>query len=256
MDLMQWLRASGTAALDSQRAETTDPGWKRRDDVRFLYNMQVKCPWCGVNVETRRIWLVSENRRQVLKVWAIKTGTLVPVARAHPHVHRTNGGICMGDSSDAVQALTMGVNPGNPYWQVSLFFKQIGHVCAGVRDDNYSRTGNNWRLSSEPLPSEGEGGESTTTCADCGESGVRTKKVKGLDRRVCSNCWDHMHYRCDFCSGEMYIGEGSTMVETHDGDVCPPCVEKHFFTCERCRRLRTNRAKSGYTGGTWCTACW
>jgi hypothetical protein len=215
LDTTRWLRLSGEKALGIKGALGKEKGWKPREDLRFLYDMECRCPWCGLAIPTGRVWMVSMVKKAVLRVWDIKTGTVIPWSRAHPHVHTTNGRMCMGDAVDVVQALTTAFNPNNPYWSVARFFKRLGHVCLGARDDNRNRGGMSWRLSSEPLPEEA--------------------KVAG-------------NVACDHC--DQWVAQLTR--DTNYGDVCAVCMGTRFFYCSICgghyvvnaRYMETDRCQS------------
>lgn len=223
MDVKNWLQKSGEEVLRFKQKESAEKGWTTRRDVLFMRNPDITCPWCGIEVPSGRLWILSTERSRLVGVWDIKTGQKIPWLRQHPHAHPSNGRLCMGDSSDPVQVITRGLNPSNAYWQTSLFMKMIGHVCPLVRSDSISRGGPGWRLSSEPPLEESREG----------------------------------FHECDFCQRQGKIEEMKFW--TMHGNLCKECLEANFFECYSCKHIKPVRSKSRpphRDGYYYCNSCY
>lgn len=133
-------RALSSRILERKREYLEKPeneyAWSLRRGIVVLDKPELLCPFCSQGFKVSRIYVVDTFRKSVLYcAEEMGSGTRqVILHRCHPHVG-DGGSICMGSSEDAIQALTMGLNPGNGFFNVPDWVIEMGHKCSKNPND-------------------------------------------------------------------------------------------------------------------------
>ena len=106
--------------------------WRLGDRFAILDRPDHLCPYCHKGFRGRTTYLVDTFNNKV--AFAIENGEPKSTSHCHPHV-TGYGSICMGNASDAISALTVGLNPSSAYFEVGNWVVEQGHVC----DENPNR---------------------------------------------------------------------------------------------------------------------
>jgi hypothetical protein len=212
------------------RQEAEDPDrrdWKWRDGTILF--PEGRCCYCGEPVRSNRLWVVESGwlRGQL----DVEKGVFEKPE--HPHAG-TDGGLCLGDSNNPIDALFFGVNPSDPLRRdmniPKWYAKMFGHTCNSKDALKPSELfpGGNGSYDED----EDEGCESCCHCCDrecCTESGIPCDC--GCDECYCRtpNCFN--------CNEAM----GDDWGEIHNGDryryFCHECWSATHFRCTRCLGL-------------------
>ena len=242
-DVLGLVVVSRQLAEEVRRRETgLPPGrwpWRLDERIQIILHPQLLCCGCSQAVSTEWIIVVNqeESRQRVLAVFGGEEGRTIPLSEwAHPHVDR-NGFICMGNSTDPVQALMLGFNPESAYGggrAVRDFFAGLDHFCDGLNED-------------------------LITCYCC-ENVFEAEDDNisfrsGVDEYVCHRCEGSNLSWCDRCENYGWADDNHYWIEGNQQDVCEPCFLRHYGECEECNDKFINGELTSVRDATVCDRC-
>lgn len=207
----------------SNRRTNLPPGhwpWRLSEKVKIVLQPHVQCPSGQCEGAVRTPWLLvlwDDGGRS--KVWDVyeeqEPGKWVKITDewTHPHVDNRQQ-VCMGNATDVVQALTVGINPDSAYCGdngVRRWFRDLDHYCS-------------W---SDP----------SRECYECGESFDEDDDIRfysGIDEWICDRCFGNHFFTCDNCEEtrsdvDMYRGPD-------DRAYCESCFYDRWTECEDCQQ--------------------
>lgn len=228
--------------LRNMRKEAEEKnGWNWKSGISLYKNPEFLCPRCKTWDETGLIWLVDENRYQLLGAW-LMNGKPAYSSFTYIHPHVSGSSICRGNANSAAAALFASIHPDNPYHDINTWLKEIGHaekcsafprlkcgICERERATVYMTT---------------IGYSSMRMCVGgCHEKAVETLCFKcalprdtSMDERrdrYCEKCFEGMAYSCGVCSEKWGSGKTSKF---RDIRVCPVCFETRKKRCGGCSK--------------------
>lgn len=180
--------------------------WKRRT---FLYrNPEFFCPRCKTWDETHLIWLVDEERYQLLGVWNLDgTNAYSQFTHVHPHVSGSN--ICKGTSTSAAAALFASIHPDNPYHDINTWLREIGHM---ERCSFFPKVKCGWCLETY----------SDVHMFSFGQTSIKVCKGKGCHQKA-------SEIKCFGC-----FNDRDPSQDERRGLYCEKCFEERAATCFIC----------------------
>lgn len=266
--------------------------WAFSGDKRYelLVKPRPACPWCKERVTVEQVWLVDKEKRSIHKAWSFSTGKLITdYSKLHPHVY-DHGGICMGNSRDAVQALLEGMNPSSVLHDMSTWLAKWGHPedsCEWRVNERAAREerarkaaeaeAERTRRLREKIAKVGSGEwDWGCTLPQCPEGGIggtdgeewtvfadRVNPDTGMygSYRLCQTHASVYAVKCGTCNGNYDIRSGrvkSVANSEQAGDyICMQCLEdKSYFYCAMCWDLYVDEdAASTVDGESYCGNC-
>lgn len=232
--------AADRAGIKAERRVSLSKEWTLETGMKVVIDPEVGCPMCGEWVRTRRVWLVDEGGRVVVRAWEIGGGRWRDVGRVHPHVGG-NGNICMGNAKEIGEALWGRVNLSSVFWDPREWFIEMGHDCE------------EWE--------EKEEEEESYYCDRCEESFGDEDDVNyypQAEESLCDECWGIVGQFCDSCGETVYVGRGChTDVHVSRNRYeswCDGCLDRSRC-CEGCDELWDGDEVEEVEGKGFCPGC-
>lgn len=245
--------------FQEHKAESEDKtrhDWKWRDGTILF--PEGRCCYCGAPVRSNRLWVVEAGwlRGQL----NVESGVFEKPE--HPH-SGTDGGLCLGGTDNAVEALFFGVNPADPLrrdMHIGKWYeKMFGHVCGkegGLRaSELFTSVGDRY---DDDGDSDGDNPcEDCCSCCErdcCSDSGI-------ICDCGCSGCYCPPPI-CQICDGS--IGDERTQVRSQiRGGIrndywrwaCAACLERDYTACGRCQMRIENLALVWLGEHKYCRDC-
>jgi len=239
--------------FEEHRQVVEDPSrrdWKWRNGTILF--PEGKCCYCNAPVRSDKLWVVDQGwlRGQL----NIKEGVFEKPD--HPH-SGTDGGLCLGDSDNPIDALFFGVNPSDPLRRdMSIgewYSRMFGHVCGskeamalkaselfpgncGGRDDD-----------------DEERDDDCDRCCNCCE--VECCSESGICDCGCAECYC-LRSTCFRCEGP--IGEDYTHLDQGDSRwrwICHTCWSETHARCPRCRNVHPSNEFVNAGDASYCQYC-
>lgn len=208
----------------SHRQTALPPGiwpWALHPKIQIALQPTFLCPFEGCREALiSKLLLVLWNdgfHSRILQVWEPNCSEENPTWKnvtaewQHPHVNGKND-ICMGDSPDALTALTLGLNPKGNYSDRPV--------------DEWLET---W------LDHDCPHNISKISCDVCGDSYPEDEQIQYLDNLriwVCDHCLDN-YYGCEAC-GSYVHGDDAHSSPNGTATYCESCFGERYQYCPGC----------------------
>ena len=213
-------------------------GWTWQPGVVLF--PEARCPFCQEVIRSKAIWIVRNN-------YLLGQGVPVHgekfVLDPPRHPHATPSAVCMGNATEALQALFHGLNPESVYvdmynWLEGPYWE---HSC---RQLERSRNG-------EPLEDDDR-----FLCDVCNRWFNDDDSNRYGNQTLCANCFSNVAFYCGACGEATDHDDGQ--LGSDDDNYCRTCWEERFFECAKCeqpRRLDLVAYTNPDDGDRYCNVC-
>jgi len=283
----------------SHRQTALPPGiwpWAMHPKIQIALQPTFLCPYdgCGEAFISNLLLVLWNDgfHSKILQVWenqaAVESGVPqtwenVTAEWRHPHVNGKND-ICMGDSTDALTALTLGLNPKGNYsdrpvdeWLETWFDHDCPHNTTKITcddcDECYAEDGPIQYLDNLRIWVCDDCLNRYYGCEACG-SYVYGDDVHSAPNgsAYCEGCFGERYQYCPGCDEAVsredvfevtqYVGRRTDIlagvsVRTHTQYVCVDCRESDYIMCEECEDDVSEYAiRETERGRALCPECW